>query len=77
MDDGRVVQLSPMFAKHRIYHVKNEVDSEVVTEPVSQHFMRTDVKDRREITDTAAVKEVGNVGQQSLARSICYDKARR
>lgn len=43
MDDGCVVQPGSILAAHGVNHVKNEVDSEVVTEPVSQHLMRTDV----------------------------------
>lgn len=63
MDDGRVAQRGSILAAHGVNHVKNEVDSEVATEPVSQHFMRTDVKDRGQITDTATVKDLGNVCQ--------------
>lgn len=63
MDDGRIVQLGPILAAHGVNHVKNEVDSEVVTELVSQHFMCADVKDRGQITDAASIKDVGNVCQ--------------
>ena len=67
MDNGRVVQLGSILAAHGVNHVKNEVDSEVVTKPVSQHFMRTDVKDRGEITDAALVKDVG----KGLSQILC------
>lgn len=58
MDDGRVVQLGSILAAHGANHVKNEVNSEVVAESVSQHFMRTDVKDCEQIADAALVKDV-------------------
>ena len=70
VDDGRAVQLGSVLAAHSVDHVKDEVNPKIVAEPVGQHFMGTEVKDRGQIADTSSVKEVGDVGQQGLPRRI-------
>lgn len=63
------MQLGAVFAEHGIDHIEDKIYSEAVAKPIRQHFMRTDIKDRRQITDAAAVKEIGNVGEQCPVRA--------
>ena len=73
VDNSCVIQLGSIFAAHGVNHVENKIDSKIVTEPVGQYFMCTDIQNRGQITDPASVKEVGNICQQGLTRRIASE----
>ena len=73
VDNSCVIQFGSIFAAHDVNHVENKIDSKIVTEPVGQYFVCTNIQDWRQITNSASVKEVGNVCQQSFTGHIAAE----